>query len=110
MKSIQLSVAQDFSPSPAGRYPEDGPFPGATFRDKLLIPALKNNDKVVVNLDGTSGYGSSFLEEAFGGLVRNGFSHKTLVERLSIESSRQSYASRVWNYIKSADERNANSH
>lgn len=102
MKSTVISVAKDFSPSPAGRYPEDGPYPGAVFRDKLLIPALQSNDKVIVNLDGTSGYGSSFLEEAFGGLVRNGFSKQVLSEKLVVESSRQSYASRVWNYIQLA--------
>lgn len=103
MKTIRISVAQDFSPSPAGRYPEDGPFPGAVFRDKLLIPALKEHEKVIVDLDGTSGYGSSFLEEAFGGLVRNGYTYSALIDKLAIESSRQSYASRVWNYIKSAE-------
>jgi STAS-like domain of unknown function (DUF4325) len=96
MKSIILSVARDFSPSPAGRYIEDGPFPGAVFRDTILIPAVQNNDVVTVDLDGTDGYGSSFLEEAFGGLN----------EKLKIESSRKSYAIRAWGYIKKANEQN----
>lgn len=108
MKSVIISVAKDFSPSPAGRYPEDGPYPGAIFRDKFLVPAVQENDRVVVNLDGTSGYGSSFLEEAFGGLVRKGFSHKLLSEKLIVESSRQSYAVRVWNYIKRAQANSVN--
>lgn len=107
MTSTLISVATDFSPSPAGRYPEDGPFPGAVFRDKLLIPALQAHEKVTVNLDGTSGYGSSFLEEAFGGLVRKGFSPTSLREKLSLESSRQSYAARIWNYVKLASEKSA---
>jgi len=68
-----------------------------------LIPALKEYEKVIVDLDGTSGYGSSFLEEAFGGLVRKGFTSAALAEKLTIQSSRQSYASRVWNYIKLAE-------
>lgn len=65
-----ISIAQDFSSSPSGRFPEDGPFSGARFRDELLVPALKKNGGVEVILDGVSGFGSSFLEEAFGGLVR----------------------------------------
>jgi STAS-like domain of unknown function (DUF4325) len=103
MHKFELSVAKDFSPSPAGRYIEDGPFPGAVFRDNMLVPALKSNDQVTVNLDGTDGYGSSFLEEAFGGLIRLGFSEKDLIERLKIESTRKSYSARVWTYIKKHD-------
>lgn len=102
MKSKLISVATDFSPSPAGRYPADGPFPGAVFRDTLLIPAVKNNDVVTVDLDGTDGYGSSFLEEAFGGLVRCGFPESLLRKKLKVKSSRKSYEVRVWGYIHGA--------
>jgi hypothetical protein len=56
-----------------GRHISDGPFSGEQFRDRFLVPALtraaKTSDKVVVILDGTR-YLSSFLDEAFGGLVR----------------------------------------
>lgn len=103
MKSTLISIANDFSPSPAGRYLRDGPFPGEVFRDKILLPAVKENDKVVVDLDGTDGYGSSFLEEAFGGLVRLGFSPKLLAEKIQLKSTRQSYKLRIWNYINSAE-------
>ena len=68
--TIRISIARDFSSSPSGRFPEDGPFSGERFRDEFLLPALKANDSVEVILDGVSGFGSSFLEEAFGGLVR----------------------------------------
>lgn len=104
MKSKVINIAADFSPSPAGRFfPEDGDFPGQLFRDKLLLPALKENDVVVVNLDGTDGYGSSFLEEAFGGLVRLGYPLKVLRDKLKLESTRESYPVRIWNYIQKAD-------
>jgi hypothetical protein len=70
-----ISIASDFSKTPAGRYPADGPFNGQRFREKLLVPALnaaaQSGDRVVVVLDGALGYSSSFLEEAFGGLVRS---------------------------------------
>ena len=35
-----------------------------------FMESIKKNEKLIVNLDGGYGYGSSFLEEAFGGLVR----------------------------------------
>jgi hypothetical protein len=31
---------------------------------------LKTDDTITINLDGTEGYPTSFLEEAFGGLAR----------------------------------------
>ena len=49
-------------------------YSGEDFREKILAPAFakckKNGEQLTVNLDGGYGYGSSFLEEAFGGLVR----------------------------------------
>lgn len=65
-----INVASDFSRFPAGRYLSDGPFTGEGFLREKLLPALEYSEKVVIELDGTLGYGSSFLEEAFGGLVR----------------------------------------
>lgn len=67
MKTI--NIADDFSRFPAGRFREDGDASGAAFRD-LLEAALQNAEKVEVVFDGVAGFGSSFLEEAFGGLVR----------------------------------------
>ena len=66
--STIILVAKDFSKSPAGRFKTDGPFSGQHLREDFIIPALNKFDKVIVNLDGTIGYGSSFLEEAFKGL------------------------------------------
>ena len=64
----------DFARSPGGRFKADGPFSGQEYRDEVLVPALQaavlKNETLDVELDGASGYGSSFLEEAFGGLVR----------------------------------------
>lgn len=68
--TMTLSIAKDFSLFPAGRYLSDGPYSGEGFLKEKLIPALEKEKKVKVILDGTMGYGSSFLEEAFGGLVR----------------------------------------
>ena len=72
MNKITISIADDFSAYPAGRYPNDGKYNGTTFRKDVLVPALKgSNDQVEVIFDGVAGFGSSFLEEAFGGLIRD---------------------------------------
>ena len=103
MNGKLITVASDFSLSPAGRFLADGPFPGEKFREEILLPALREHEDVIVDLDGTSGMGSSFLEEAFGGLVRlAGFSEPQLRQRLHIRSSRQTYEQRIWKYIHKA--------
>ncbi|MEH3087690.1 MAG: STAS-like domain-containing protein [Xylophilus ampelinus] len=103
MNAITIVIAKDFSPTPAGRYyPEDGDYPGQRFREELLYPALIKNTIVTVDLDGTSGYGSSFLEEAFGGLIRAGLQEKVLKMRMKVKSNRPSYETRIWDYIHKA--------
>lgn len=100
-----LNIARDFSRSPAGRYVTDGPFSGQRFRDELLYPALKSSD-VEVQLDGVLGLGSSFLEEAFGGLVREyRMSPQVLKERLRIASPLKTYEKRIWRYVDDAKPR-----
>ena len=68
------NIARDYSKIPGGRYVEDGPYSGQDFREKLLLPkfqkAKQQGETLQVNLDGGYGYGSSFLDEAFGGLAR----------------------------------------
>lgn len=72
-----ITVATDFSRFPGGRYREDGEFSGEEFRDDVLVPQLREakalGQRLAVQLDGATGYASSFLEEAFGGLVREGY-------------------------------------
>lgn len=65
-----INVAKEFSRTPGGRYYSDGPASGQEFREKILLPALRDYETVVIELDGTRGYPSSFLEEAFGGAIR----------------------------------------
>jgi hypothetical protein len=95
-----ISVAEDFSKFPAGRFRSDGPHSGQAFKDELLLPALRRTGHVRVLLDGTMGYGSSFLEEAFGGLIReNGYTPGDLQERLTIEARDSSLIKEVWGYV-----------
>jgi len=61
---------------------------------------------VTVLLDGTSGYAGSFLDEAFGGLVREeGFSADELKRVLDIRSDADVYRifrDLAWQYISEA--------
>lgn len=65
-----IHVARDFTPFPSGRFPEDGPGNGADFRDRHLAPPLAAGKTVSVVFDDACGFPHSFLDEAFGGLVR----------------------------------------
>lgn len=76
MKTLYI---RDFTEFPGPRFMRLGPNSGEEFRDNILIPELlSHEDAISVNLDNTMGYGSSFLEEAFGGLVRKGIDHKKI--------------------------------
>lgn len=98
-----ISIASDFSRYPAGRYKSDGPNSGERFRDDILLPLIRAGKRFLVRLDGTLGYGSSFLEEAFGGLVRV---HSIPPERIrqlaTLESSDKSLILEIWKYIDEA--------
>ncbi|MCP4501669.1 MAG: STAS-like domain-containing protein [Deltaproteobacteria bacterium] len=97
--TTQISIADDFSRYPVGRYLTDGPYSGERFRDEILVPALKLG-QAVVDFDGGRGYGSSFLEEAFGGLVRlKIFPDEDFQERLVLKSSNESLCAEVRSYI-----------
>jgi hypothetical protein len=83
----RISIASDFSPVPLGRFHADSPFNGTAFREKCLLPALAQHELTEIVFDGAEGYGSSFLEEAFGGLVRyDGFSKDDVLRRLILVS------------------------
>lgn len=60
----------EFTKYPGPRYIALGPNSGEEFREQYLVNALKKDPEVSINLDGVLGYGSSFLEEIFGGIVR----------------------------------------
>jgi len=85
---MKISVEKDFSSTPGGRLKSMGPDSGEEFRERLLKELKKHVDeKIEILLDGEEGYGSSFLEEAFGGLVRSKvFTTPDIAERIVILS------------------------
>jgi hypothetical protein len=104
-KKREINVGRDFSKHPAGRYREDGPNSGQRFREDFLLPSLKGDAALIVTLDGTRGFGSSFLEEAFGGLVRAGLSGEFLQQRLTVQGRDIGYVSEANQYIQDAADR-----
>lgn len=105
-----ISIAIDFSRFPAGRYESDGLASGETFREDYLAKALSKPDIEVltVTFDGVAGFGSSFLEEAFGGLVRNNKFEKDFLDvHLRLETSEpelEDYVRLARRYIDEASE------
>ena len=72
--TLRLNIAKEFSSVPVVRYVKDGDKSGEEFREKFLYPRICDamNKKIILEVDfeGMHGLSSSFLEEAFGGLVR----------------------------------------
>lgn len=97
-EETMINVARDFSRAPAGRFISDGPNSGERFREQVLRPALDAGTDVTLELDGTRGYGSSFLEEAFGGLVRAGYAAVDLVNRIKFKTKDTSLVSEIQGY------------
>lgn len=104
----RISVARDFSPHPGPRYARQGAHSGESFR-KRLVQLLRRHERILVDLDGTSGYGSSFLDEAFGGLVsKEGFSAEDVRRRVDLKSDEdETYIEEVCEAIALAQPQNA---
>lgn len=83
-----IDMARDFTAFPMGRYRSHGPYSGERFREEFLWPPLSRGEPVEVNLDSARGLSSSFLEEAFGGLIRRGIKLERLKTLLTIVADR----------------------
>jgi hypothetical protein len=87
MTDLLFSIARDFSPNPGPRFVRQGANSGEALRKRLVSLLEKTNGTVIVDLDGTKGIGSSFLDEAFGGLIRTEGKSKTdVLRRFSFQS------------------------
>ncbi|MCV9908311.1 STAS-like domain-containing protein [Brucella sp. HL-2] len=75
---MMIDLAKDYSKYPAGRFHSDGTYNGEDFRKDILAPMLEKlkkaniEEKLIIDIDGVRVFGSSFIEEAFGGLIRLG--------------------------------------
>lgn len=109
MTQHEISVAANFTPYPTGRYRKFGDGSGEEFRDDHLIPALNSFGLVIVDLDGARGYPASFLEEAFGGLIRAGIPYDDVNSKLIIKASDRfaAYKQLIQKYLLEASRRQA---
>lgn len=103
-----LKIATEFSDTPGPRYKTEGPYSGEIFREEVLYPQFQeivsSGSKLVVDLDGTQGYGTSFLEEAFGGLIRNNhLEYNLILEKVEFISKEEPYlVDDIMEYLKAA--------
>lgn len=105
MDNLVINV-KDFSKTPGTRHSSEGLFSGEEFRNKVLDDkfneAIKQHVKLVVNLDQTIGYGTSWLEEVFGGLARDSDKEK-VKKTLEFISNEEPYLiDDINGYIKDA--------
>lgn len=106
-KMTVLYIGNQFSDDPAGRYYTDGDGNGEEFREEVLKPIFSSGNNITINIDkNVEGYGSSFLVEAFGGLIKHGYFEKDYItERLTItfdDSDFEFYAKKIKQYINEA--------
>lgn len=105
MNRTVVHLATEFSTTPGGRFRTDGPYSGEAFREDVLLPLLREGAQIVVDLAGTEGFGSSFLEEAFGGLVRvHGHQFPQILERIDFVPAESVYAAEARHFMIDAKE------
>lgn len=106
VETVVVNVAKQFTKLPGLRYIRLGRFSGEEFRQKFLLEPLKQGKTVIVELDGVRGYGSSFLEEAFGGTVRElDLDITDALNRIKTVTSVESWRLDVEEYIRTAKSR-----
>lgn len=110
MDTITIFV-KDFSVVPGSRELDEGKkaHSGEEFRNKYLEPEFKkildDDSKIIVNLDGTIGYGTSWLEEVFGGLART-YGSEIVLNKITFISEEEPYLiDDINEYIKDAQKR-----
>lgn len=108
---ILINVAEKF-PFPGARFKELGPQSGEEFKEYLIKKlqeiygddfSQKSKSEIIINLDGSAGYGSSFLEEGFGGLVRSGVPVKIIHCLKFISSEEPELIDEIKDYIYKAE-------
>lgn len=89
---ITIKVAEDFSDVLGGRFRTDGDYSGEEFYETLLCrkfdTAVKNKEKLLIDLDGTFGYPSSFIDQSFGELSRR-FGSNIVLKFIELKSEDQ---------------------
>jgi hypothetical protein len=93
MKNITYKFAEKFTTSPGGRFEARSEKSGEEFRKTVLQPLIEESDHVTLDLNGVFGFPPSFLDEAFGPLVKK-YGKGELEKRLTIQLTDDEVASR----------------
>lgn len=90
---INISIKEDFSDTPGGRFKKEGPHSGEEFYTDILSPkfteAIKRGEKLFIDLDKTYGFGSSFIDQSFGELSRK-YGTECVLKKIKLKSDDES--------------------
>jgi hypothetical protein len=107
---MKINIAREFGRFPGGRFIKDGPLSGEAFREFItprINQALKNGEKIILELDDLAGLPPSFIDAAFGDLVRNRVATvKQLMDILEFKVSLERLTDKpnvILSYIRRAD-------
>lgn len=103
MLKISINVAKNFSPLPAGRTKSDNAYSGEHFRDILAGYLQQSQNSIIeVHFNGVLGAGSCFLDEAFGGLIRDRIiTHDDFHRRIKIVANKHpEIAEKINRYVR----------
>ena len=101
---VKINIAQDFNDVLGGRFYSDGQYSGQEFFEEILKrkyeEAIGKKEKLEINLDGTFGYPSSFIDQSFGELGRK-YGEKMVQNTLTFISEDQpSLENKIREYIR----------
>jgi hypothetical protein len=104
---LRISVAKDYSDTPGPRSKDEGDYSGQEFLERLLLPmyeqARSEKGTLLIDLDGTEGYATSFLEAAFGELARR-YKPQEVLSVLTFKSDGEPYLiDEIKKYISEAE-------
>lgn len=107
-ENLVIVIAKEFSDAPGARYRADGPDSGEQFFEEHLRPkyhlAIEQGKKLIIDLDGTYGYATSFISEAFGRLSRE-FGVVEVLKTIELKSEEdKNLKEYVINTIRNPDE------
>jgi hypothetical protein len=91
---------------------ESGKEGGEKFREQVLVPLLRSNCQVAIDLDKcVESYSAAFLQEAFGGIITYGyFTYDELRHKITFKTDDVDfyfYIQKILEYMNKADYRSA---
>lgn len=105
---MEINIVNDFSDAPGGRLIKEGENSGEKFRKEILSPkykeATEKGEDLIIYFDGSFGYSPSFLDESFGGLVRERKERGILNNIKIISNDDLSVERKIKQYVKDAED------